>query len=890
MIAELLARVGSLWRGVRRRPDVEAEMSEEFRLHIELRAADLVRSGLSPHAALLRARREFGSTARYKDEARASRGLRSVDELRFSWLDFKLGFRMLARYPGLTVVGGLAMAVAIAIGAAAFEAITQIVRPTLPFPDGDRIVAIRNWDMAANRVQPSRVHDFAAWREQLGLVRDLGAYRTIERNLITGQGESAPIKLAEISASAFKLTGVAPLLGRFLVDADEQIGAPAVIVIGHDEWQTRFRGDSAVIGRKVRLGSVPATIVGVMPKGFAFPFSHSAWTPLRPIVASQARNAGPTVDVFGRLAPGVTLEQARAELSAAGRRAAADFPATHQHLRPHVGRYAESNSGISCSGMSWTRCLSLVRASLYSSNLIFAVLVALVCANVALLMFARAAARESEIIVRSALGASRGRIITQLVAEALVLGGFAAIVGIAVAGLALKVALRLIDYEGQIPFWWHASLSLPSVLYAVVLTVLGATIAGVLPALKVTRGLGARLRHVAAGAGGLQFGGVWTVVIVAQVALTVFAVATTVYIGQFSARVASFQLDFPAQEYLSVRLDMDDEIPPNTYRELGRRVLSEPGVAGVTFASQLPGGAHKVDYIEVDGVATPPWVQTASVDADFFTAMKVPIVAGRGFLAGDFESDRHVLVANEAFVQRVLGGRHPISRRVRFHVSRDQWGPWHEIIGVVQQLAMERHPEMSPAGLYFPLKAGASSVHMGVHLRQDPESFAPRLRSVATALEPNLRLHQLLRMDRIGDAAVRLYRLGVRILIGVSLLVLGLSLAGIYSIMSFAVSRRTREIGIRVALGADRRRIVASIFTRPLAQVAMGIVVGVFLSVMMLRGEVRLSVAGGISVVQETVVVLAFTAAMLTVCMLACIVPTRRALRIQPTEALKSEA
>ncbi|MGH7467885.1 MAG: ABC transporter permease [Longimicrobiales bacterium] len=883
------ARIRSLWQGIRQRSDVESEMHAEFRAHIELRAEDLVRSGLSPSAALLQARREFGSTERYKEEGRVSRGLRRIDDLRFSWLDFKLGFRMLVRYPGLTLVGGVAMAVAIAIGAAAFEAITQMLWPTLPFPDGDRIVAILNWDAAANRAQPSRLADVIAWRSQLQSVRDVGAYRTIVRNLIVEQGESSPIALAEINADAFRITGAAPLLGRFLVDADERMGAAAVIVIGYHEWQRRFHGDSAIVGRSVQLGSTPATIVGVMPQGFEFPYSHNAWVPLRLNGTGLAPNVGPAVEVFGRLAPGVTLAQARAELSAAGRRAAAEFPETHEHLRPHIGHYAESNSGIHCTGMSWTRCLSLVRASLYSSNLIFVVLVALICANVALLMFARAATRESEIIVRNALGASRGRIITQLVAEALVLGGLAALAGIAIAGWALRMALRLIEYEGAMPFWWHASLSFPSVVWAVVLTLLGATIAGVLPAFKVTRGLGARLRQVAAGAGGLQFGGVWTLIIVAQVALTVFAVATTVYIGQFAARVAAFKLDLPAQEYLSVRLELDDAIPVNTYHELGRRVASEAGVAGVTFASQLPGGSHRVDYIEVEGVAAPPWVQTAAVAADFFPTMSAPMIAGRGFREADFESDRHVLVANQEFVQRVLGGRHPIGRRVRFQVSRNEWGPWHEIVGVVQQVAMTRHPEMSPAGLYAPLKAGAASVHMAVHLRQDAESFAPRLRQLAALLEPNLRLNQLQRMDRIGAEGVQLYNTGVRILIGVSLLVLGLSLAGIYSIMSFTVSRRTREIGIRIALGGDRRRILAAIFRRPLTQLALGLASGVFVSFMVLRGEVELIVAGGIGVAQSTVIVVVFTAVMLGVCLLACIVPTRRALGIQPTEALKQE-
>jgi predicted permease len=890
VISSLVSRARSLWRGLRQRSAIEADMSDEFRQHIELRAADLMRTGLSGPQALRQARLEFGSTERFKQEGRASRGLRRIDELRFSWLDFKLGFRMLARYPGLTIVGGLAMAIAIAIGAAAFEIIKQVAFPTLPFRAGERIVSIQNWDARAGRMQPSSLSDFSAWREQIKSLDNIGAWRTVARNLITEQGESAPIVIAEISATAFRITGVAPLLGRVLVAADEQADAPPVMVIGHDVWRTRFRGDTGVIGRNVRLGSTTVTIAGVMPEGFLFPENHRAWRPLRFNPSGQARSSSALVDVFGRLASGSDLASARAELATLGLRAAADFPATHQHLQPQVMQFPDAYSGLSCT-LNWVDCLTMVRTLLFSSNLIFVVLVALICANVALLMFARAAARESEIIVRNALGASRGRIITQLIAEALVLGLVAAVVGLFAAGFALKMAVRMVEFEGEIPFWWRPELSLPSVLHAVGLTLLGACIAGVLPALKVTRGLNVPLRLTASGTSRLHFGGIWTVVIVAQVALTVVAVASTSYLGQFAARTANQQLNFPAHEYLAVRLAMDENIPPNLYLELERQLRSEAAVTGVSFATRLPGGDYPVEYIEVEGLTnTPPWVQGAAVDAGFFQTMNGALVAGRGFRTGDFEPDRRVLIVNDEFVKRVLGSRQAIGRRLRFRNYKsdsDPWGPWHEIIGVVQHIPMNRHAEMSPAGLYLPLKPEVASVSMAVHLRSDPEAFVPRLRTIATALEPNLRLYEPMRLDRIQDDLMSMFWIGMRILIGASLLVLALSLAGIYSIMSFTVSRRTREIGIRVALGADRRRIVAAIFRRPLAQVAAGVLTGVALSVMYLRGEVETTVVGGLGSLREAAIIAGFTVAMFAVCLLACIVPTRRALRVQPTDALK---
>jgi putative ABC transport system permease protein len=219
LFSGLIARARSITRGVRRTADVDAEMDEEFRHHLELRSADLVRSGLAPAAAARQARLEFGSFERFKDKGRASRGLRRFDDLRASWLDFKLGFRMLIKYPGLTIVGGLAMAFAIAVGAGTFELATEAIGSTLPVPDGDRIVGIQNRDLVASRTERRASHDLMLWREALRSVRELGAYRDVERNLIVGNGPGEPVRVAEINASAFRVTRVPPLLGRVLVEA-----------------------------------------------------------------------------------------------------------------------------------------------------------------------------------------------------------------------------------------------------------------------------------------------------------------------------------------------------------------------------------------------------------------------------------------------------------------------------------------------------------------------------------------------------------------------------------------------------------------------------------------------------------------------------------------------
>src|SRR5262245_45639239 len=341
MISRLVASLRSLLRAFRNRREIEADMDEEFRLHAELRARDLERGGMAPQKALLVARQQFGSPARYKEESRASRGLHRIDQLRFSWLDFKVGFRMLVRYPGLTVVGTVAIAVAIALGTIYFEAVNKWKNPRLPIPDGDRVVSVRNWNDSEFQPEMRSLHDFSIWRSQIKKIENLGAANVFVRNLVTEDRRVEPVRGAEITANAFRLIGATPLLGRTLTEQDERPAEPPVVVISHTLWKTRFDSDPSVLGRTVKLGTATATVVGVMPEGFGFPSSERIWTPLRVDGSLLAPRTGPGVTIFGRLAPGASMKEAQAELNGIGARVKAANPETHKHLRPRVVPYAK---------------------------------------------------------------------------------------------------------------------------------------------------------------------------------------------------------------------------------------------------------------------------------------------------------------------------------------------------------------------------------------------------------------------------------------------------------------------------------------------------------------------------------------------------------------------
>ena len=874
----------------------EAELAREIEAHLRLLEDKYVAQGMSAAEARYAARRAFGGVEQAKEQQRDARTFRWIA----GWpMDLKLGARMLIKHPGLTAIGGIAMAFAIAAGTATFEFATQITRPDLPFDDGDRIVEIRLWNTAANRVEDQALlHDFTIWREGLRTVTELGAYRTIERNLIAGSDPAEPVVIAEISAAALRLTRTPPLMGRLLAEADEQLSAPPVVVIGHRTWQTVFGGDPGVVGRTVQLGNTESTIVGVMPERFGFPTFHRAWIPLRLNPLDYERGEGAEIRVVARLDSDATLEEAGTELALIGRRTAAAFPETHEYLHPQVARYAR-----------WSRNLSSEESTaIMSVNLFMVALLLLICSNVALLMFARAMTRQDEIAVRNALGATRGRIVAQLFAEALVLGGVAVVVGIAAARFVLQGWLRVVDAEsgGRTPFWLHDTLSPETVLYAAGLAVLGAACAGIVPALKVTgRGLETRLRRTSAGAGRLGFGGVWTAVIIAQVAMTVAFPAATFFVRRSVMLIQSLDVGFPSEEYLSVRLEMDREPPagsaPDRFRtqfaarfqaaclELDRRLATEPDVRGVTFTSILPRTLHPQRWIEVDGASAPGPASgarhragSASVTIDYFEVLGAGILSGRPFSAADLSS-RPVVIVNRSFVQQVFEGRSPINRRLRYASAPDEPpGPWYEIVGTVEDLGMVADPS-ERAGFYHPMAlGGVSPVHMAVHVRGNPQSFAPRLHALAAGVDPTLRLHDLLPLDKVGSSLWLEFGYLYRLLVVVSSMALLLSLAGIYAVMSFTVSRRTREIGIRVALGSDRRRIVAAIFRRPLAQVALGITSGGILVFVLTHLITGLSA-------KEAGMVAAYMALMMAVCMLACIVPTRRALAIEPSEALRTD-
>jgi predicted permease len=894
IIRGLWARVRSYWHGLRRPGRVDADIADEMRFHIEMETERLITArGLDPDEARRQAAIAFGGVEKYRGAG--------LDVLGLSWArglstDMKLGIRMLRKYPGLTAVALFALSLAIGAGAAYLEFVNDLLHGRLPFPNADRIAGIINWDQQSGEPEDRSTFDFVAWKGALAAFDEIGAYRDFNRTLVIGDDDADSVRGAEISASAFRLAGIPPVLGRPLIDDDERAAAPPVVVVGYDVWVNRFGSDPAVIGRPVRVGRATHTIVGVMPASFGFPIAHSVWVPLKLNDVSYPRRGGLPIKMFGRLAPGVEWAAAQAQLTAVSRRMAADYPDTHRHLHPVVDGYVDS---------LWSSQQEnhIQRIIMYAANFFFLGLLALCGANIATLVFARTATRDVEISVRTALGASRRRIAGQLFAEAMVLSSIAAIIGLTVSVYGLRWVTHTITAAqgARLMFWWNDQLSASTVVYAAVLAVAASLIIGVVPALKATRSnVQERLKYSTGGSSrGLRFGGVWTAVIVVQIAVTMVFVAIvgTLGWGIYFGNAGDRALNFPAAQYLSLRLAFDHEAPQlfrARFDQFAERVNAEPGVAAITYGTHLPGMDLGEMILEVEGMPElranndPPYVRAANTAINYFATFQAPIVAGRTFSESDLAPNRHVAIVDRTFVTRVLGGQDAIGRRIRTAAQDDAAaGPWLEIIGVVRDLDADTNKHFEDAVVYRPSPVeAATSVRVAVHTTSDPMALIRRLRVIAAGVDPSLRLDTFKTVDQLSAIDRIALDFFLRILTGIAGVALVLALAGVYALMSFTVARRTQEIGIRIALGANPRRIVRSTFGRALLQITVGLILGA-VPAGLLAGGLAPEVSAGADGA-AIYVCLGTAVFMIAVTALACFAPARRALRIQPVETLKT--
>jgi predicted permease len=552
------------------------------------------------------------------------------------------------------------------------------------------------------------------------------------------------------------------------------------------------------------------------------------------------------------------------------------------------------------------------RALLASFNLPIGLIVLVVSGNVALLLFARAATRESEILVRTALGASRARLVAQFFAEALVLSAVAGAAGLALAQFGMRwgvTTFGITANDGEVlPFWITPSLPPVSIAYGIGLAACAALVTGVLPALKMTRGLSARLRETTGGGGGLKFGGVWTVLIVSQIAVTVAVPGVIYVLRNVTWRVEQREIGVPARQYLTARLGRESNMTAARFEAAVRRVHEDlaatPGVRVATIADKLPLKWNGWYRVEVEDVTSSPrrsspegaseggplYISTAAVEPNFFTAFEAPAMAGRLLSPADYIGEPRLAVVNQSFVERILGGRNAVGRRLRYTAGGNDGqrppittdSPWLEIIGVVRDLAMAEPDSPHVAGAYIPLSVRAvGAVQVAARLSGDVTAATKTLRAIALKADPTLRVSEVEPLDQANAPMIRTLSYIAGAFGALTLSTLVLALSGIYAVMSFSVSRRTREIGIRVALGSPASRVVLAILRRPLVHLAVGVALGALIA-FWIASVTGVTMGLGVGVAIYALV-------MLAVCLLASLVPARRVLKVDPISALRAD-
>lgn len=796
-----------------------------------------------------------------------------------SWGEVRLGLRLIAKQPILSATIILALATGICFATMGFTLRDELVNSTLPYQAGDRFARlyVLNRDGGRLDLDLERYH---AFRDRASTFEHIGAVGGRPFTVAHGPGEVESITGTLITPGSMRWLDAAPVAGRTLIPADGEAGAEKVVAIRDSLWQRRYGGDPALIGRSVTIGGVPRTVVGVMPDTFEFPNSGELWVPLDDLTLGgsaqpvQGRyGPGPGLRVFGVLRPGVTFEAADAEINQISNQyARGGTPADVDRLlvRPFTADSSESSVAVSA--------------------LVFVLVMVLlvVASNVATLVFARTWSRAPELAVRTALGAARARVVGQLFFETLLLSAIASAIGLAAAHGALRYIKG--SLEGW-PFWVTLEPNPRIVAFVVVLTLLVGVVSGLFPALRVTRHDLRNTLQAGRGFAAGGFGRIGAVLLVAEIALSVALLNGAVTMARAFDSYIDEVPALPKNQVLTAHLG---RIPEPAQREQVVEAIAQlPGVVAAGAGQQLPRlypapRPTSVEPIGGEPLLAPQPAPGHAVSRGFLEAIGARAVAGRLFEPADFlQGAAPVVVVNEPFVRKFLGGRNAIGRRIRIGEGESGGGvsPWREIVGVVPDLGLSVGDRALAAGFYTPV-ADEMLWYLAARTTVDPITLAGAVRAAVAQVDPDLQILEIRTLEDAGREE-RVFLSGVATALtamgGMALL---LSIVGIYALLSFMVTRRTREIGIRIALGAKNWQVLRSITGGAAIYLAIGGVLGSILGVLFveMRSVILISIPeAGVwmpATILLTLAIAGGTAAWL---------PARRALRIRPSEALSAD-
>ncbi|NIN71762.1 MAG: FtsX-like permease family protein [Gemmatimonadetes bacterium] len=803
--------------------------------------------------------------------------------------DLAFAVRMLLKHPGISLIVVLTLGIGIGLTTMVFSMINGAMYKGLPFPDGDRVMIVGTAEPARDvRFGTVGVHDFVEWREQQTTFYELAGFNIRTVNLAASEGRPERYTATITTANLFDVIRVSPILGRGFQAGDDRPGAEPVIIIGHDVWQNRFGGSPAAIGATVRANGEIRTIVGVAPEGFAFPDREQLWIPLELDPNATARGEGMELFAMGRLRDGVSLDQARAELATIARRIEREYPATNEGVSATAMSFSQLVVGPEFAGMIYTMLAAALGVLLIA------------CANVANLLLARASVRTREVAVRNALGANRSRIIAQLMTEVLILSVIGGVLGVALGHVGITWFDRVTNIEPP-PFWITFGFDHRVVLFVIATVLLSCLISGLVPALRASRlNINEALKDEARGSSSLRIGKLSGGLVVTEIALSCGLLILAGLMIRSIVELKGQDLPFATENVFTARLVLPEEDYPDAesrirfYEELLPKVRAIPGVEAATLSDGLPAAGNGTRVIQIEGASYAteedyPAPREGIVTPGYFETFDVSVLQGRAFTDMDRRESPPVAVVNESFVRSFYPDGDALGRRLRM-VLADGPSEWMTVVGVVPDMKMEGidNFQASPAGYYIPIAQSpiGTSVRIAIRTRGAPLAITSDVRTAVESLDRNLPIYEVLSMTDVIAKETWFFWIFGYVFMALGFIALMMGMIGLYGVMSFAVNRRTQEMGIRMALGADAPSLVRLVMRRGAAQMGLGIVLGIGiaalaaspLAVLLYRGDPRDPAVFGL-----VVLALALTGA------LASYVPARRVTKVDPVTALTSE-
>jgi predicted permease len=798
--------------------------------------------------------------------------------------DLRLGGRRLGREPGFAAAVTLTLAIGIGATTSIFAMTHAVLLDGLPFRDADRLVTIAEIDTRRESSSGNVSYpDFLDYAAQNATFDGIAAFTGGSRTVADAGGAIDRVPMTEVTPGFFALLGVAMAAGRDFTAADAEPGAPPTMILTDAAWRRRFAADRAIVGRTIQLGSQATTVIGVLPAGFEFPLRglSEIWLPVRPTDAQRGRRYMHWLDLVGRLAPGVDVATARADLDVTAARFAALDPRYHPAARVDVTTLHERMAGP-------VRPLLLILQGAAAFLLIVA------CANVASLLIARGADRAQELQVRAAIGAGRGRLVRQLVAESLALALPGAGLGLGIGVLAVRVFLASLPRSERAALPHVESIGFaPELMAAAVgLALFAAAGFGVVPAWQAGgRAAGAHLRvrgGVAPRHLRLQSG-----FVIAQLALSLALLAGAGLLGRSMHRLLQVSPGFDPHHVLTAEVNGQEpayasvEATQTMQATLMTRLAALPGATGAATISQLPlAGRGNSGMFTVQSAPAQPEVRALirSVSDNYFDVMRVPLLHGRAFSRDDGSSAPRVVVVNAALARTVFGGR-ALGERIAFPFFQDR--PWWTIVGVVGDEQFTSLDDDPVPVVYFPFaQSSSNNFNLVLRTEADPDAMTAAVRDVVRQLDPLLPVYDFTSMDRrIAQSVSVSRRRSAMVLLAVfAIAAVGLSAVGLYGLIARTVTQRTRELGIRIALGADRSHVAGTVLRRGVRLTLAGVCAGLLLSALSSRTLDSLL----FQVASLDVLTLGTASALVIgIALAACFIPAVRALRIDPSTALR---